>query len=294
MLNPLLFNINISKAVIQPLDLRVFTGRNIAISMLRLDLIHPEISGNKWFKLQYHLEKFHNGGYKGLVTFGGAWSNHLLATAETCRVSGIPCAAIIRGERPEKLSPVLKDLMAKNMQIHFVSRAEFSLKRFAMAEALFPGYYQVPEGGAGNLGIKGAGEIMKLIPEYATHIACAFGTGTMLAGLTKNTNKHQNILGFSSLKIQPKNDIEAMVAENSPYGNYRFFYDYHFGGYGKTKPGLLEFMDAFYKATGIELDRVYTGKMVLGMVEELKKGFFPEDARIVMIHSGGLSGNRNL
>lgn len=294
MLNPLLFNINISKAIIQPLDISEFTDLPAAISMLRLDQIHPEISGNKWFKLKYHLREMENKDYRGMVSFGGAWSNHLLAAAEVCRQAGIPSAAIIRGEKPEIFSPVLRDLVNKNMQLHFLSRKEFSENRNEIASRVFSGYYQVPEGGSGDAGIKGASEIIDLIPSSFTHICCSIGTGTMMAGLSKNLNKHQKLIGFSSLKMKSLNEIENFIRNLSSDKHLSFFYDYHFGGYGKTNKTLLDFMNKFKNHTGIELDKVYTGKMVYGVIEEIKKGYFPRDSRICVIHSGGISGNREM
>src|SRR5690606_21433103 len=146
--------------------------------------------------------------YEKLLTFGGAWSNHLLATAEACRIAGIPSAAIIRGEKPANLSPVLQDLLSKNMQLKFVSRNDYQTGKNELAAKFFPGYYVVPEGGAGLEGIEGAAEIMDLIPSNYTYICCSIGTGTTFYGLIKNSNKNQNILGFSSLKINTPNEFE--------------------------------------------------------------------------------------
>lgn len=258
--------------------------------MLRLDKIHPVISGNKWFKLKYHLENFYAGDYRGILTFGGAWSNHIVATACACLQQNIPSIGIIRGEKPAELSITLKQAISYNMKLEFVSREIFKQKKsdefLKSLKEKYPGFYIIPEGGAGAEGEKGAAEIMNLVnKDDYSHIACAIGTATMFNGITKAATAKQQVLGIIVLKGWA--EIPTSPATH-------ICYDYHFGGYAKTHPDLTAFMNGFYLQTKISSDFVYTGKMIFAVVDLLKKNYFPEGSKILLIHSGGLQGNASL
>jgi 1-aminocyclopropane-1-carboxylate deaminase/D-cysteine desulfhydrase-like pyridoxal-dependent ACC family enzyme len=273
-------------------DARAILPKNkkMQLHMLRLDKIHPIISGNKWFKLKYHLENFHKGGYKGIVTFGGAWSNHIVATACACYQQGISCVGIIRGEKPDQPSATLQEAEYYKMKLKFISRNEFRNKtKTGIPEEIaneFGGYYFIPEGGSGDEGEKGAQEILQLVPENNyTHIACAVGTGTMFKGLQNALLPGQKLIGVSALKgwHEKINNQDSII-----------FSEYHFGGYAKYDETLLKFINDFYKSTDIPLDFVYTGKLAFAVADLLKKDFFPDESNILMIHSGGLQGNASL
>jgi 1-aminocyclopropane-1-carboxylate deaminase len=265
-------------------------NKNIQFDVLRLDKIHSVISGNKWFKLKYHLDNFNAGNYKGILTFGGAWSNHIVATACACYLKKIKCIGIIRGERPKQFSPTLLEAAIYEMDLRFISRDKYAQRNSdEFLEAIkkeFPEHYIIPEGGAGKEGEKGAGEILQYADgKNYTHLACAVGTGTMFNGIKEAASSDQNILGIVVLKgwkMENKSDDIAM------------FLNYHFGGYAKFDQPLLDFMNDFFRLTNIPTDFVYTGKLAYALFDLLKKDHFPPGSKILMIHSGGLQGNVSL
>lgn len=256
----------------------------IQAAMLRLDLLHPEVSGNKWFKLRHNLEA---AGKRTILTFGGAWSNHIAATAAACRLLGRSCIGIIRGEAAPVLSPTLQKAMADGMQLHFVSREAYRLKE---VPAWATDAYVIPEGGHNALGAKGCEGILPLVQGRFTHICCAVGTGTTLAGLI-NSATTQEVRGYSVLKGAGylENEI-AMLLHPHITCRWQLLHDFHFGGYAKTTPVLLDFIKEFYRETQIPLDRVYTAKLVAGFRQQLQTGQFPEGSRVLLIHTGGLQG----
>lgn len=293
-------SIDQNRAVVQPLLLPEFAAAGIRADILRLDLIHPVISGNKWFKLKYHLKAAMDAGYKGLLTFGGAWSNHLVATAGAAAAASLTAVGVVRGEIPAVLSPALQDAADSGMQLVFVSRNEYADEatlRRSMQER-FPQHYLVPQGGQSGAGVQGAGEILSLVqePQQYTHIACAAGTGTMMAGLAVASNPQQQVLGISSLKLgnTEYNSLETMLQAWAPYPNYRLFYQFHFGGYARKTTLLTDFMNRVWQQTGIPTDIVYTSKLLYGISALAIENFFPTQSRLLLIHSGGLQGNRSL
>lgn len=281
---------DITKISLDKIELPDLVGKNISIDMLRLDKIHTVISGNKWFKLKYHFEKFNAGNYRGLLTFGGAWSNHLVATAYACHLKKIKCVCIIRGEKPQLLSTTLQQVLEFGMELCFISRQLYKQKQNPeLLEKIlkdYPEYYIIPEGGAGPEGEKGAGEILQLVnlPEF-THIICAVGTATMLNGFAQAALPHQEVIGIPVLKGW---------IEKADNRQIKFFMGYHFGGYAKYNKTLTGFMNEFFLQTGIPTDFVYTGKMVLAAMDLIKNNFFPQGSYVLLIHSGGLQGNTSL
>lgn len=272
--------------------------------MLRLDRIHPLVSGNKWFKLKYNLEA---AAGKPVVTFGGAWSNHILATAAACKMEGIPCTGIIRGERPAVLSHTLQQAAALGMELVFVSREAYRHKD----ASAFPDACVIPEGGHNAAGARGCSEILSLADTKGfTHIICAVGTGTTLAGLINATDGENNarrpglpaaeidppaqkIIGISVLKGAYSLEEDTAQLLTQP-GRPEIFHDFHEGGYGKISDELIACMNDFYRQTGIPTDRVYTGKMVLAVNKLLERSYFPPGSRLLLVHSGGLQGNDSL
>lgn len=266
--------------------------------MLRLDLIHPVLSGNKWFKLKYYLQQA-KAQNRGILTFGGAYSNHLVATAIACKLEDIPAIGIVRGESAPTLSPTLLEVQTYGMQLRFVSRTTFQDDQALIAsmQKAHPGYLVVPAGGQGETGVRGATEILSLANLQAyTHVACAIGTGTMFAGLIKALLPHQHALGFSSLKIadHEHNSILDFVKTYAGPSRFSVMYDYHFGGYARKNSTLIAFMNDLYETYALPTDFVYTGKLMYGIDELIHKDYFPADSRILLIHSGGLQGNRSL
>lgn len=290
--------VDLEQAITQRLSMPVSQRKNITLDVLRIDKIHATISGNKWFKLRYALQEALQSE-RTIVTFGGAFSNHLLATAFSCARLGLRCVGIIRGEEPlPALSPTLLECNQLGMQLHFISREEYGFKEllYDKFERQFPGSLIVPEGGASSLGVQGAADILSTAVGQFTHICCSVGTGTMIAGLVNSSSEYQFVMGFSALKI-PENDnsIEEFINEaTSGKTNYRIWYNYHFGGYARKNTQLLQFMNDFHTQTGIPTDFVYTGKLCYGVLDLIEDDQFPTGSQVLIIHSGGLQGNRSL
>jgi 1-aminocyclopropane-1-carboxylate deaminase len=276
------------------LSLPAFQEKKVQVSVMRLDLVHPLISGNKWFKLRFYLEDARQRKKNTIITFGGAWSNHILASAAACQLAGFKKSiGIIRGERPVELSPTLLAAQELGMQLLFVSRSAYGEKKIPAT----PGYdnhYLIPEGGYGEQGADGAATILEHCEKMDyTHIVCACGTGTMLAGLLRSALPEQQMVGISVLKNN--HDLDGNVRTLSR-GNNRFgiLHDYHFGGYAKHQPALISFMNDFYRDTGVPSDFVYTGKLFFGVNDLAIKQYFSPGDKLLVIHSGGLQGNASL
>ncbi|MBO9727648.1 MAG: pyridoxal-phosphate dependent enzyme [Chitinophaga sp.] len=271
---------------------------SIQAAMLRLDKIHPEISGNKWFKLKENINAAIAQGRTGLLTYGGAYSNHIAATAMACKEAGLAATGIIRGEENgAKLNHTLQTAASLGMELLFVTREDYrnpALK--AHWEALYPQYLAVPEGGHNALGAKGCEEIISIFPTtHFTHILCAAGTGTTLAGLINSAQPHQRVTGVSVLKGAQY--LEQEVRDLLHAGNttpWELLHDHHGGGYAKQSPALIDFINTFYTDTGIPTDIIYTGKLVMAFRELLQQGYFPENSHVLLIHTGGLQGNLSL
>ena len=273
---------------------RLYSG-DIQVHVLRLDKFDPVISGNKWFKLRFYLENALQTQKKGLITFGGAWSNHIVATAAACRQQGLQAIGIIRGEEPAQWSPALQDAKQAGMQLHFISREDYSSKHVpAFLDAIKYEYLLVPEGGYGPAGVKGAGTILDIPGQVYTHYICAAGTGTMSAGLINAADPESEVISISVLKNNQS--LESMIADqlHSQHARWKIFHQFHFGGYAKHKPALLSFMNSFYERSQIPTDFVYTGKLFYAAEELIANSFFPAGSRVLVIHSGGLQGNRSL
>jgi 1-aminocyclopropane-1-carboxylate deaminase len=292
-------SVDLTKAIAQPLHDETWSKNAISVNVLRLDAIHPVLSGNKWFKLKYHLQQAVQQNKKGILTFGGAYSNHLVATAIACAAQGLAAIGIVRGEAVGTLSHTLQEAEAYGMQLAFVSRTAFEEESSLIAamQAAHPGYLVVPQGGQSEAGVQGAAEILSLTDQTPyTHIACAVGTGTMLAGLVKALLPGQQALGISSLKItDPENNSLRSFVESHAGGRpFTLLYQYHFGGYARKNSVLLAYMNELYRRHQLPTDFVYTGKLLYGINDLIHNNYFAPEARILVIHSGGLQGNRSL
>jgi 1-aminocyclopropane-1-carboxylate deaminase len=269
-----------------------FFNNNPAVDILRLDKISPVISGNKWFKLRYHLKTARIEGKKSIVTFGGAWSNHILATAAACQREGFSAVGIIRGES-NSLTPTLIAAQERGMQLVFISRSEYAKKEIPHPYDT-PDHYIINEGGFGELGAKGAATILDYCDSSYSHICCAVGTGTMMAGLINGAKPGQEVIGIPVLKNHPELEagIQSLVTDHTK--QWTLARDYHFGGYAKYNATLLAFMNEFYRRTTIPSDFVYTAKLFYAVKQLIDAQFFPAGSSILVIHSGGLQGNQSL
>jgi 1-aminocyclopropane-1-carboxylate deaminase len=283
--------------VIQTLTNRLFADNDLKADALRLDLLHPEVSGNKSFKLKYHLEEAISDGNTGMVSFGGAYSNHLVAMAFICRERGMKSTAIIRGEEL-LLNPSIHQMRNLGMELIFVSRELYRDKQKLIQDYLshHPEYYYVPEGGQSEQGIRGASEIMQ--PEFNkyTHVVCAAGTGTTIAGIVQSASSQQQIIGICCLKVSDTNEngLLNFIRSTTSKNNYRILFDYHFGGYARKSEELIRFMNQLYRDENIPTDFVYTGKLFYAVHDLARKKSFAPGSRLLIIHSGGLQGNRSL
>lgn len=292
--------IGLSNVATEPLLLDRLPEKACQADVLRLDKIHPVVSGNKWFKLKYYLEHATNLNKKALLTFGGAYSNHIIATAFAAKENGFKAIGIIRGEATTPLSPTLQAARDYGMELNFMPRDIY--KRKNEEEVIntitdkWGDIYIIPEGGDGELGRKGAAEILLVadLQKYS-HIICAVGTGTTFIGIVNASLPGQEVIGIPVLKGMQNLDKQytAFIKDNSKK-KYTLFYDYHLGGYAKKTQELLEFMNIIYKQTGIPTDFVYTGKLMYALDDLLRSDHFKPGSHILFIHSGGLQGNNSL
>jgi 1-aminocyclopropane-1-carboxylate deaminase len=282
------------------LESNFLSENGLSLTVLRLDKIHKEVSGNKLFKLHYFVENCLQTSHKKMLTFGGAFSNHLVATAFLCKEKGIKCIGIVRGEEPTKLSHTLVRCKELGMQLHFISRLEY--KKMEDDETIknlqntFGECTIVPEGGFGSEGAKGASLIMNILKnETYSHICTSVGTATTLAGLLLNNKYDAKIIAVPVIKNMT--DIEQRVQQlinSSLNKNLVIFGDYHFGGYAKYNDELIHFMNKLYTDYTIPTDFVYTAKMMFAIFDKIKNGYFAKGSQIICLHTGGLQGNASL
>lgn len=267
---------------------------NISLAIKREDLIHPFVSGNKFRKLKYNLLQAKIENKKSILTFGGAFSNHIAAVAFAGKENGFKTIGIIRGEElADKIdfNPTLKFAQECGMELEFVTREAYRLKNekdfLEKLSEKHGDFYLVPEGGTNEMAIRGCEEILTSEDEKFDFIATAIGTGGTISGLINSAFPHQKVLGFPALKGDfLRDEIRNFVQKN----NWELQTDYHFGGYGKVTEELIHFINDFYLQTKIPLDPIYTGKMVFGIIDLINSGFFPENSSILAIHTGGLQG----
>ncbi|MFT4154730.1 1-aminocyclopropane-1-carboxylate deaminase/D-cysteine desulfhydrase [Parafilimonas sp.] len=288
--------LNFNAVSVQPIKSKAFGSSDIHVDVLRLDKLHPVVSGNKWFKLKYYLQQAKNVGNHSVATFGGAFSNHIIATAYSCNKLNIQCTGFIRGEAPQQYSQTLLDVMALNMQLIFLSREAYKNKQAVMDAN--PSMFFIPEGGYGMEGAKGAGEMLQLVPDLYkyNYIACAVGTGTMLAGIANAALPHQQCIGISVMKNNVGLDeaVSALLRDKVQQRRMHILHNYHFGGYAKYSPQLAAFMKQVETDQNLPLDFVYTARAFYAVCDLAERNFFPQGSNVVFIHSGGLQGNRPL
>lgn len=298
---------------LQRLQSSFLDDTDISLYIKRDDLIHPQFGGNKWRKLKYNLIHAHNNSYDTLLTFGGAWSNHLYATAAAGKYFGFNTIGIIRGEEYLPLNPTLAFARDCGMKLHYMKREQYREKNAAgfleHIRQRFGNVYILPEGGSNQLALEGCREIVDEIETDFDYICCASGTGATLAGIIPALKPGQSAIGFSALKGKfLTNEVKTLLADKtvrsnidnntntkahskSP-ANWWIEDDFHFGGYAKINDDLIAFMNNFTVEYGITLDAVYTGKMFYGLFELISAGAFTPGAVIIAVHSGGLQGNK--
>ncbi len=266
----------------------------VSVFIRREDLIHPFISGNKFRKLKYNLQQAKAENKETLLTFGGAFSNHIAAAAYAGKEQGFKTIGIIRGDELRgKISdnPTLQFAQECGMQFKFVTREDYRRKTEAVflenLKQEFGNFYLVPEGGTNELAVKGCEEILTKEDTEFDFICCSIGTGGTISGIINSLLPHQKVLGFPALKGDFLNEDIRKFARNQ---NWELVTAYHFGGYGKVNPELIAFINQFYKENQIPLDPIYTAKMVFGVMDLIQKDYFPENSKILLIHTGGIQG----
>ncbi|WP_375434274.1 1-aminocyclopropane-1-carboxylate deaminase/D-cysteine desulfhydrase [uncultured Hymenobacter sp.] len=285
--------------ILQPLETAEAARRNIRLLLLRDDLAHPELPGNKWRKLKYNLAEAQQQGYDTLLTFGGAFSNHIAAVATAGRLQNLRTIGVIRGEETAQLNPTLARAAADGMHLRYLDRSTYRRKQEStfLAELLRetgPAYV-IPEGGSNALALPGCAELVtELTAEVDFDYLCvACGTGGTLAGLLTRLDQRQAV-GISALKggefLRPAIDELTQTATGRTYHNYELRTEYHFGGYAHFSAELLRFIEDFEARHGVLLDPIYTGKLLCGVLDLLRLGYFKAGSTVVVVHTGGLQG----
>jgi 1-aminocyclopropane-1-carboxylate deaminase/D-cysteine desulfhydrase-like pyridoxal-dependent ACC family enzyme len=295
---------NANPAPVQKLSHPLFTQHQVEVSIKREDLLHAQVSGNKWRKLKYNLAFAGENGFKQLLTFGGAYSNHLYATAAAGKLYGFETIGVVRGEPTFPLNPTLDFAVANGMQLHYINREEYRNKNsndlmFRLHEQYGAAFF-IPEGGSNAWGVNGCMDILRDVKEPFDLITVACGTGATLAGILLSLNKKQRAIGFSAfkggdflydeVKLHAQNVLQDAFPNHELDKAFEIDTEFHFGGYGKINAELISFMQEFHSHFNIKLDPVYTAKMAFGVFEKIKRGDFKPGTRILMIHTGGLQG----
>ena len=291
---------------IQEIQNNLLQSKGLRLLVKRDDLIHPQVSGNKWRKLKYNLLAAKAQKQNTLLTFGGAFSNHIYATAAAGKVFDFKTIGLIRGERIEPLNPTLAYAEEVGMELHFITRSDYQKKETEGYQkeirAKFGDFFLIPEGGTNVAAIKGCMELVQevknqlpILPDYW---CASCGTGGTLSGIIAGLNGRQKVLGFSALKGDfHQQDIKLLLHQvadtlevSDTYTNWQVNTDYHFGGYAKFKRELIDFINTFKKENNIQLEPIYTGKLFYGIYDLIKNNYFPSGSSILAVHTGGLQG----
>ncbi len=288
--------IKFKNIIVQPILKSLSDEKKVSVSVLRLDMVHPIVSGNKWFKLKYYIEDAQYKNKERIISFGGAWSNHIVALACACSLNKLKAVGIIRGEEPEVYSDTLKAAKGYGMELFFLPRNDYQNKiiPFEIDEASDS---IIPEGGFGEKGAAGFSTALDFCKKNEfTHFICAAGTGTMMAGIIQAVTDEQEVIGVSVLKnnhdLLPS--VQKLLGDDDKLKKFNLFEEYHFGGYAKYTDELLGFMNSFYRESAVASDFVYTGKLFYALNDLLMKNYFPTGSKVLAIHSGGLQGNNSL
>ena len=292
-------SITIDPITIDPMTIDPITSFSSSVvesSILRLDKLHPIVSGNKWFKLRYYIEDAIANKATTIASFGGPYSNHLVALAFAAKENNLKSIGYVRATKEDTLTPSLQEALAYGMQLEFMGRTHFQAIKNDLLKANNKenAVYFIDEGGYGELGAKGAATILNEYCKDYTTIIAAVGTGTMLAGLIQAAAPHQNIIGIPVLKNEKSIESEIKTLLKDSTKQFTLLHNFHQGGYAKTNPALIAFMNQLWETEKIPSDIVYTGKLLMAVEILLKDNYFKAGSKILVIHSGGLQGNRSL
>lgn len=274
--------------------------KRVQLFIKRDDLIHPDIQGNKWRKLKYNLIKAKSRNYETLLSFGGAYSNHIHATAAAGHLLGFNTIGLIRGEETLPLNPTLQDAVNWGMQIHYLNRTEYRTKNTTefihQLKQKYGNFYLIPEGGSNLDALTGCREIIDELDTDYDVICCACGTGATLAGLISGLNNRTKAIGFQILQganyiTEEVNKFLADI-EFTTHIDWHINAQYTFGGYARISQQLMEFIQKFHITHNIQLDPVYTGKMLFGLYDLIRQNHFNPGTKIIAIHTGGIQGLR--
>jgi len=288
--------------IVQEITHPLFTEKKVQVQVLRLDLYQPEIGGNKYFKLKYNLEQARLGNHSTLLSFGGAYSNHIAALANAGKIYGFKTIGIIRGDELEiKSNKTLQQASENGMHLHFINRELYRKKNDSdFIEKLhqqFGEFYLIPEGGSNVFAVKGCKEIIDLIPFPTDIICCAVGTGGTIAGIQLSSENNQQIIGIPVLKnatflyddiLSLQEKYYSQILNEKPKSKLELIFDYHFGGYAKSTNELEKFQINFQNEFKIQLDKIYTAKLFYAVFDLIKKDFFQPEQKIILVHTGGL------
>ena len=286
------------------------------VDTLRLDAIHPIISGNKWYKLRYYLDEALKLNATSIASFGGPYSNHLVALSYAAKLNGLKSLGYVRSNKDEPITPSLQEALNYGMELIYLGRSAFNeMKDNLIKENSginYKGTYFVDEGGYGVSGAKGAATIIsdwdnkhESVNNKSTantnnplsnydYIICAVGTGTMIAGIINATEPNQKIIGIPVLKNEGSIESEIKLLLHAAHTNFELFHEFHQGGYAKTTQAQINFMNLLWIETNIPTDIVYTGKVFYAVSQLINRNYFTKGSRVLIIHSGGLQGNRSL
>jgi 1-aminocyclopropane-1-carboxylate deaminase len=283
------------KSIVQTLSDELFDAMGVQVLVKREDLIHPQVSGNKWRKLKYTIAEAKKQGKKTLLTFGGAYSNHILATAAIGKLEGFRTIGIIRGEEHSPLNTTLEFAQSCQMQLEYMDRTTYREKNseqvISQLQEQFGDFFLIPEGGTNQLALKGCAEIAQEVELDYDYVCTACGTGGTLAGIIAGLDGKKKAIGFPVLKGADflETEISQLLAEfGCQATNWELQLDYHFGGYAKKKPELKSFIDNFQKKHQLEIEFVYTAKLFFGIYDLIRKGYFEQGSTVLAIHTGGL------
>ena len=268
------------------------------VDLLRLDSLHPIVSGNKFYKLRFYIAAAIENGVSTVASFGGPYSNHIVALAFTAKEAGLKSIGYIRTNADEPTTPSLAEAKHYGMELVFLGRTDFQSKKASILETsdAKSDTYFIDEGGYGNIGAKGAATIFtENDTVHYDYIVCAVGTGTMLAGCVNAASPNQKIIGIPVLKNEGsiESEINALLLDKNDQP-YTLLHQFHQGGYAKTNPTMIDFMNRLWDVEKIPTDIVYTSKLLFGVEQLIQENYFEKDASILVIHSGGLQGNRSL
>lgn len=281
------------KNITQKIEFNLFGG-DVEVYIKREDLLHEFVSGNKMRKLKYNLLKAKQENYDTILTFGGAFSNHISAVSYACKEMGFHSIGVIRAEEvADKIyeNPTLSFAKQNGMTLEFVSREDYRKKGseefIKKLERKYGKFYLIPEGGTNDLAVKGCEEILTGQDNIFDYLCCAVGTGGTISGIINSSKSHQTVLGFPALK---GDFLEDQIRKFAKKDNWKLIKDYHFGGYAKINEELIAFINKFRKQTNVPLDPVYTAKMCYGIFDLIHKNYFEKGTKILLIHTGGLQG----